>query len=168
MIPKKVLVAAGLAIALPLSALALAGQDARDSFGPAAGFHRGFHESALGFLRGAQLSDSQRSQVHTLLQASHKQLAPLEQQARSLHKQIEEALYSSGTVDKNQLTQLQQQATELRGQIDAARLDAAIKVRGVLTTEQLSKVASLHQQIESLHSQERQLLSAPHSADQPQ
>jgi Spy/CpxP family protein refolding chaperone len=112
------------------------------------------------FLRGVQLTDTQRTQLHTLMQSARKDSQPIEQQLHTVHQQIEEALISTASINTAQLTSLQQQESSLRAQLDGNRLNTAIQARALLTTEQLAKAASVHQQLESLHAQERQLLGA--------
>jgi Spy/CpxP family protein refolding chaperone len=156
---KKVMIAAALAVALPLAALALPGHDGP---GGAAWAHQGGpRDEAFEILRGVKLTEAQRTQVHSLMQTAHTQMKPVEQQLRSIHEQIKTALFSTASVDANALKALQEQATTLHAQVDAARLNTAIQVRAVLTPEQLAKAAQMHEQLEALHQQERQILGAP-------
>jgi Spy/CpxP family protein refolding chaperone len=126
------------------------------------GHHRhGGSQSQLGFLAGVTLTDEQQAQLHQLLQASHAQIKPLEQQIHALRKQIFDQLASAAAVDGTQITALQQQAAQLREQVDEQRLATALQIRALLTPAQLAQAAQIHQQLASLHAQMKNLVGRP-------
>lgn len=157
----KILLGAGLALALPLAALAAPGGAGPDSF--QGGRPGGWHDEAFAFLHGIQLTETQRTQVHQLIAADRQQSRPIEQQLHALHKQITDAMLGTGTLNTAELTAWSQKVAELRAQLDGNRLSTAIQVRALLTADQLTKAATIHQQLETLHTQERQILGAGHA-----
>jgi Spy/CpxP family protein refolding chaperone len=117
------------------------------------GFHHGEE-----FLRGVSLTDAQREQVRQIEQAGWTQAKSGFEQMRSVHEQIMSRLLSPGSVSEADLAPLVQQEQALRAQMDERRLTAALQIRQVLTPQQLAEAAAKHQQIESLHEQEHQLM----------
>jgi Spy/CpxP family protein refolding chaperone len=80
---RKLSIAAGLFLLVPLTAVA------QGTGHP--GHHRGPGRGDLSFLAGVQLTAPQKQQVHQLVQASYTQIGPLEKQMRSLNGQIVDA-----------------------------------------------------------------------------
>lgn len=106
-------------------------------------------------LHGLNLTEAQKSQIHTIMESAHSASKSTWQQMHAIHEQIVSGLLAGNTQD--QLASLVQQEEQLRAQEDSAHLATAIQIRGVLTAEQLSKAASTHQQLEALHAQEHAL-----------
>ncbi len=117
------------------------------------GYHHGED-----FLRGVSLTDTQRDQVRQIEQTGWSQAKSGFEQMRSVHEQIMARLLSPGAVSQADLAPLVQQEQALRAQMDERRLEAALQIRQVLTPQQLAEAAAKHQQIESLHEQEHQLM----------
>ena len=137
---------------LVLSAAAGLAVSAGASAQPA--WHGGFRE----ILAAAQLSTSQKQQVHQIMQAARTQNAAQYTQMRALHQQIEQTLLSSGNVTAAQLTPLVQQEEALRQQLDASRIQTALAIRNVLTPAQLTQAASAQAQLSTLHQQEHAIV----------
>jgi Spy/CpxP family protein refolding chaperone len=116
--------------------------------------HEGHHEG-FEILRGVDLTDSQQTQVHQLMKSTWSQMKPVMEQMHSIHEQIIGDLTGSANVSQEQLAPLMQQEEQLRSQIDAAKISTALQIRGLLTPEQLTKAASIHQQLSALHEQEK-------------
>jgi Spy/CpxP family protein refolding chaperone len=121
------------------------------------GGHHGGGEG-FGFLRGVSLTDEQKSKVHTVMQASWTQTRPLMKELRETRSQIADQFASTGALNAAQVTALQEKSEELRKQLDAQWLATATQIRNLLTPAQLAQAAQLHQQMVSLHNQERALL----------
>ncbi|HVJ54115.1 MAG TPA: periplasmic heavy metal sensor [Aliidongia sp.] len=145
-----------------LLSMAAAAQEQGPGPGPGGWHHHGGPRGELAFLHGITLTDAQQTQIHEIVKASRTQMKPTAQQLRALHTQIREQLEGTGAINSGQLTTLQQQASALRDQIDAARLNTAIQIRAVLTPAQIAQAAQLHQQLTSLHEQERTLMEQAH------
>lgn len=152
MFAKKTLIAALCLAAVPLAAIA-----APDGHGG----HRG-HRGGFSFLEGVTLTADQKTQIHQIVQASWTTAKPLMQQLQADHKQMSDLLASTGSVTSAQLTTIQQQADQIRQQLESQHLATALQVRALLTSAQLAQSAQTHQQIESLHAQERAVFKAAH------
>jgi protein CpxP len=114
-------------------------------------------------LRAANLTSAQQEQVHKILDASHAQVKPLFKKMHSIHEQIADKLLSAGKVSMSDLAPLQKEQSELRGQIDRQMMETALKVRGVLTPEQLKKVADVNVKLKAIHKQIEALMGPPPS-----
>jgi len=152
MFGKKTLIAALSLAAIPVVALAAPG----GHFG-----HRG-HGGEFSFLEGVTLTADQQTQLHQIVKASWTTSKPLVEQLHADRKQIGDLLASTATVTSAQLTTLQQQADQIRTQLESQRLATALQIRALLTPAQLAQSAAAHQQLESLHAQERAVFQAGH------
>jgi Spy/CpxP family protein refolding chaperone len=119
-------------------------------------------------LKAANLTPDQRNQVHDLMRSTHEQIRPLVQQMHQLHEQIADKLAGTGSVTLADLTPLQQQINSIQGQVQQLRLKAALQIRGMLTPDQLSRVAAMHQKMEALHQQMRDIMGAPEGGGPPE
>jgi Spy/CpxP family protein refolding chaperone len=124
--------------------------------------HGDWHHDGMEILHGLNLTDAQKAEVHKIAEANWAQMKPVMQQMHSIHEQIVGKLTGTAAVSQADLTPLLQQDEQLRSQVDAARLSTALQIRGLLTPQQLTKAASMHQQLEALHAQERAI-----TGDQP-
>ncbi len=109
-------------------------------------------------LRHANLTAAQDKQVHQLMEDSFTQCRPLMKQLRTLHEQMADKLLNPGKLSASDFTTMQTQENNLRNQLDAQMLATALKIRGLLTPDQLSKVADLHTKLKALHAQAEALL----------
>jgi Spy/CpxP family protein refolding chaperone len=66
-------------------------------------------------------------------------------------------LFSTGKLQEADLAPDVQQISQLRNQLAEEGLKVVLEIRGVLTPEQLAKASQLKSQMESLHSQIRNL-----------
>jgi Spy/CpxP family protein refolding chaperone len=117
------------------------------------GYHHGDD-----FLRGVSLTEAQRDQVRQIEQAGWAQAKNGFEQMRAVHEQIMAKLLAPGSVTEADLAPLVQQAQALRAQADEQHVMRELQLREVLTPQQLAEAASHHQQLESLHEQEHQLM----------
>jgi Spy/CpxP family protein refolding chaperone len=156
MFAKKILFAALCVAAVPFAALAAPGGH---------GGHHGGHggRGEMGFLQGVTLTAEQKTQIHTIVQASRTTAKPLAEQLRADRKQISDLLASTAAVTAAQLTPIQTQAAQIREQLDSQRMATALQIRALLTPAQLAQSAQTHQQLASLHQQERAVREAAHS-----
>jgi protein CpxP len=112
-------------------------------------------------LRAANLTAPQKEQVHKILEASHAQAKPLFKKLHSIHEQIADKLLSEGKVSMSDLAPLQKEQTELRAQLDQQMMETALKVRAVLTPEQLKKMAEVSAKLKAIHKQIEALMGPP-------
>jgi Spy/CpxP family protein refolding chaperone len=127
----------------------------------------GWGGHGMEFLHGLNLSDEQKTQMKAIGKAGWESIKPLMKQEHALHEQEINQLLASGTVTAEQMQPLLAQEEALRTQIDTAHMETMVKMRSVLTADQLSAAATKHAQIEQLHEQEHALMGAT-PADAPQ
>jgi len=154
MLSKTTLLAAALTAGLASAALAQPGPPP----GPG-GWHGGWHGG--GMLDGVTLTDSQKTQLHTLMKTSRQNGHAVGEQMRQVHEKIDALLFSTGSVTEAQLAPLLQQEASLMQQIEQQHIENELAVRNLLTPDQLSKAASTHSRLVALHEQERALRGHP-------
>jgi Spy/CpxP family protein refolding chaperone len=122
-----------------------------------AGMH-GEGSQFLMLLRSANLSPGQQAQVRQIFQSNAAPMHALRQQFEALHEQLAGKLLAPGKLGASDLNPLVEQLSRLQEQMDEHMLDTALSIRGVLTPQQLAKVAQVHQQLQQLHSQIQSLM----------
>lgn len=110
-------------------------------------------------LQAAHLTADQQDQVNQILQSNHAQVEPLIQQLQSIHEQIADKLLAPGTVTASDLAPLEDQAAQLDAKIQQQALNASVKIRSLLTSDQLAQMAQFHKKMGALQSQMRSLMS---------
>jgi|SRR5713226_1606630 len=121
------------------------------------GFHsRGGMSSPL-MLRGLNLTDDQKAQVKQIMANHRSTLHNLFSQLRTAQEGMSDKLLSSTSLQASDLTSDTQQISLLRNQIADESLKMTLEIRGVLTPDQLAKAAQIRQQMQSMHSQMRNL-----------
>jgi Spy/CpxP family protein refolding chaperone len=162
--------AAGLFIALPASA-----ESSMDSM-PRTHGGMGHHMHAMGggdshfmmLLRSANLTPQQLAQVRQILKNEKQQMKTVYAGFHALHEQMAAKLLAPGNVTPADLAPLEQKAAKYQQQISRDMIETALAVRNILTPEQLARVAQVHQQLQNLHEQIRNLMGsdADESSDQ--
>ncbi len=146
---KQTLIAATAVCALAASGAALAQ--------PMEGHHHGGGEG-MEILHALNLTDAQKTQVHEAEHAAWGQAKPIMAEMRSTHEQMATALTVSGPVTAEQLAPMMQKEEQLHGQLDQIHLNAVLQIRNMLTPEQITQAAALHEKLAALHSQEHEIL----------
>jgi len=118
-------------------------------------------------LRAAALTPAQQKQIHDIMDASRTSSEPQMQQMHSIRDQIADKLLSSDSVSASDLAPLLAQQTAIQQQLDSQMIATAIQIRGVLTPDQLSKVASVHEKLKQIHSQIDSILGPPDAPPLP-
>ena len=118
-------------------------------------------------LRTANPTDDQKKQIHDILESSRKNTAAQMEQMRSIRDQIADKLLSAGTVSPSDLTPLLAQQSTLQQQLDTQMIATAIQIRGVLTADQLTKMAAAHEKLKQIHSQIDAILGPPDAPPAP-
>lgn len=108
--------------------------------------------------RQANLTSDQQAKVHNIMRSNFSQAQPLLKQLRGVHDQIADKLMSTGTVSVSDLAPLQAQETQIQQQLDSQMMSTALQIRGLLSKEQLTRIANLHNQLKSLRAQIDELL----------
>ena len=107
----------------------------------------------LMIIRHANLTPDQQKKVHEIMGSSFAQAQPLMKQLHDIHDQIADKLMSIGSVSASDIEPLQQQENQIHQQLDEQMLSAALQIRGLLTPEQLTKAAELHNKLKLLRQQ---------------
>jgi Spy/CpxP family protein refolding chaperone len=118
-------------------------------------------------LRAASLTDAQKTQIHTLMESSRATVMPLMQQMHTIREQIADKLLSPGTVTNADLTPLLTQQSQIQGQLDSQMVSTALQIRGVLTTDQLKKVAVANDKLKQIHSEIESIFGPPDASPAP-
>jgi Spy/CpxP family protein refolding chaperone len=138
------------------------GSGASAAADPAGGWHHGpmghEHHGYMDLLRGVNLTDEQKSQIHAMAHQGWGEMKSNFQQMHAVHEQITTLLLGSGTVTEDQLAPLLRQEDQLRAQEEKTRMAEVLAIRNMLTPEQLAQAASVHAQMEALHQQEKALM----------
>jgi Spy/CpxP family protein refolding chaperone len=116
-------------------------------------------------LRSANLTPSQHAQVRQILKDEKAQMQSVSDGFHAVHEQIAAKLLGNGPLTAADLVPLEQKAVRYQQQIDRDMIDTALAIRNVLTAEQIARLAQVHQQLQSLHAQLRNLMGS--DADEP-
>lgn len=135
-------------IALGAAAPASAHSRARDG---------GTHMLPL-IVRTAGLSEVQREQVREIVAAHRPQLQQISGQLRAAHEALQAKLSGTDAVTEADLAPLVQQISQLREQLTQESLRLTLEIRGVLTPEQLARVAQARARLEELRREMRGLV----------
>jgi len=152
-----------------VSFLALGGlsASARAQMGPPHGEGVGEIGPLKMLLRSASLTQDQQAQVHQLMQSQRSQVQPLEKQIRALREQIADKLLNTGTVTAADLGALQQQIAQLQSQVADQTLKTVLKIRALLSNEQLTRMNQVHQKLKALHGEMESLVNPDGSEPGP-
>jgi Spy/CpxP family protein refolding chaperone len=102
-------------------------------------------------LRNANLTEDQQTQVHQLMQSQRSQVQPIEKQIRALREQMADKLLSVGTVTAADFASMQQQMAQLRSQLADQTLKTALKIRALLSNDQLNRMNQVSQRLQAIH-----------------
>jgi Spy/CpxP family protein refolding chaperone len=108
-------------------------------------------------LRGANLTAEQKTQVQQIMANHRATFGDLFRQLRATQDQMSNKLFTAGKLQEADLAPQVQQISQLRNQLAEEGLRVVLEIRSILTPEQLSKASKLKSQMESLHSQMRNL-----------
>lgn len=126
------------------------------------GFHR--RGGAIGerpgmmFLRGANLTADQRSQVQQIIASHRPTFQELFGRLRAAQQELSNRLFSTGGLQEADLAPQVRQISLLRNQIAEENLRVALEIRSVLTPDQLAKAAQLRERMQTLRDEMRNLM----------
>jgi Spy/CpxP family protein refolding chaperone len=127
--------------------------------------HRGGPASAPGdggvlvfLLRAASLSTEQQARVRDIMRAHRARSEATIMQLRTAQEELTDRLLGPGSVQMQDLEPLRQRTAQLWERLAEDRLVMALEVRGVLTPEQVAKVAQLKDRYRALRAEMRELL----------
>jgi Spy/CpxP family protein refolding chaperone len=102
-------------------------------------------------LQKLNLTEEQKTQVQGIMEDYRKTVQPLFQQLKTIQQGVADKFYSPGEIQAADLTSAE--AGQVQEQIKNAELNSALKVRAVLTADQLAQAAQLRAQLQAMHSQ---------------
>ncbi len=107
------------------------------------------------------LSDDQRAQVRTILEAHRPTMQALFPPLRAAHEKLAAKLFQTDALAASDLTPYVDAVNKAKSQVQQEGIKIALEIRGVLTPAQLAKASDIHTQLESLHAQMKALLGEP-------
>ena len=110
------------------------------------------------FLRAANLRPNQRVQAQQILDHNHAAFAHLFDQMHATREQLDDKLFAAGDVDKDAIEKSSAKLAQLQAQLAHLELETALRIRALLSPDQLRRVAEFHSKLESLHQQIHDLM----------
>jgi len=107
------------------------------------------------------LSDDQKTKVRGIIEDYHATVQPLFLQLKTIHDGTADKFYASGDLSLDDLTAQTQQAAPLQEQLKNAGLTAALKMREVLTADQLAQAGQIIAQIRAARAQMHNIFAQP-------
>jgi Spy/CpxP family protein refolding chaperone len=134
------------------------------------GMHGGM--DALGvplplLLKSANLTDTQKQQIHQIFESRHTARKSEYQQLKAAKEQIAAKYTSTGAVTASDLSGPVQQLTQLQAQMTNEQIQDAIAVRNVLTPAQLQQIAQTKTKLDQIHSEMHALFEQNQSSATP-
>ena len=127
------------------------------------------HGRVLGFgslLKTLSLTDEQKAQVQDAFTTYRTTMKPLREQIRTAQQQLTDILVSTTALDTSMLQSTEQQLASLQEQSLQTRLTLAQAIRATLKPDQLAQAAGLKDQLRTLQTTRRELLTPPPHATQ--
>jgi periplasmic protein CpxP/Spy len=112
-------------------------------------------------LRSAKLTPDQETKLREILDSDRSKTMSLMKQLHSIHEQIATKLLSTGTVTEADLAPLSKQAAQIDEQIQQQGLSGALRIRAILTREQIVKMNGFNAQMITINAQIQRLLHGP-------
>lgn len=152
--------AAALALGMAVAGGAAVPALAQPGHGPECG------PGAPPMLGGIDLTKKQKTAIHKVFEDDHAASKDLRKQSRALHEQEMELLMTPGKIDTAQLQSVTQQEEALNAKEHEARLNVAVKIHDILTTDQLTQLKDRHDKVKALREQIR-AVEHPNGDDTP-
>jgi Spy/CpxP family protein refolding chaperone len=108
-------------------------------------------------LKGAELSPDQVAQVVALRSASHPQEDQLSEALKTVRDQFDANFTSTGPLDVQGLTALHEQMLSVGAERDRLSFQTWLKIRALLTSDQIARVDETHQRVTSLDAEREAL-----------
>lgn len=108
-------------------------------------------------LKGAELSPDQVAQVVAVRSAGHPEEDQLAEALKTVRDQFDAKFTSTGQLDVQGLTALHEQMLSVGAERDRLNFQTWLKVRALLTSDQLARVDETHQRVTSLDAEREAL-----------
>jgi periplasmic protein CpxP/Spy len=138
--------------------------------------HRGFHHgggmNVLGLplpllLRTANLTDSQKQQIHAIFEARRASRKAEREQLKAAKEAIGAKFLSSGTVAASDMSSSVATITQLQGQMTNEQIQDAVSIRNVLTSAQIAQIAATKAKLDAIHAEMKALWAQGGSNSSP-
>ena len=113
----------------------------------------------LAALRAADLTPTQQNQMRMIMDSGRQQSDAEMRQLHSIHQQIADKLLGTAPVSEADLAPLAQQATLVDQQVQQQWLKTALRVRALLTPDQLTRMNAFHHQVTAINAQIEALMA---------
>lgn len=112
-------------------------------------------------LRVVDLTPAQQNKMNQIMASGREQSEEPIKELRSIHEQIANMLLGTGPVSEADLAPFAQRAGRIDQQMQQQWLITALRVRALLTPEQLTKMNQFHQQVVAINAQIEKLMQGP-------
>ena len=129
-------------------------KDGKRGFGKRGGHHRGGGGHGM-MLRGLDLTDEQKAQIKTIMQASKETSKPIREQMKSNRQKLQQ-LSDSGNFDQAQVQATAAQQGTLTAQMIVEKEKVKSQISAILTTEQKAKAADIKAQLKQKREERKQ------------
>jgi hypothetical protein len=112
-------------------------------------------------LRAAELTPAQQEKMRQIMDSERNQSEAAIGRLHIIHEQISDKLLGTKAVSEAELASLAQQANEVNEQMQQQWLRTAIRIRSILTPDQLSRMNAFHHQVTAINAQIEALMQSP-------
>ena len=112
-------------------------------------------------LRAADLTPAQQDKMRQIMDSGRDQSDAAMAQLHTIHQQIADKLLGTAPVSEADLAPLSQRALQVDQQVQQQWLRTALRVRAILTPDQLSRMNSFHRQVTAINAQIEALMHGP-------
>jgi Spy/CpxP family protein refolding chaperone len=118
-------------------------------------------------LRTANLTDSQKQQIHAIFEARHASRKAEREQLKAAKEAIGAKFLSSGTVAASDMSSSVATITQLQDQMTNEQIQDAVAVRNVLTPAQIAQIAATKAKLDAIHAEMKALWAQSGSNSSP-
>lgn len=116
-------------------------------------------------LRTANLTADQQAKMSQILDSDRTNSMAAMRQLHSIHEQIASKLLSTGSVSEADLNPLAKQAAEIDQEMQQRALTTALRIRAILTPDQIARMSQFRAQMISINAQIQKLMHAPDDSE---
>ena len=139
--------------------------------------HGGFHRmhggmDVLGLplpllLKTANLTDSQKQQIHAIFEARHASRKAEREQLKAAKEAIGAKFLASGTVAASDMSSSVATITQLQDQMTNEQIQDAVAIRNVLTSAQIAQISATKAKLDAIHAEMKALWAQSGSNSSP-
>jgi Spy/CpxP family protein refolding chaperone len=118
-------------------------------------------------LRTANLTDSQKQQIHAIFEARHASRKAEREQLKAAKEAIGAKFLSSGTVAASDMSSSVATITQLQDQMTNEQIQDAVSIRNVLTSAQIAQIAATKAKLDAIHAEMKALWAQGGSNSSP-